>query len=213
MVKNPPTNAGDEREYRFNPCSGRSPGVENGKPFQYSCLGNPMSREAWWVTVHRWQRAGHDSAHSTHTRFLMPILAWINYHKHTLWFTSWWVLQFLVRVWKQVQKSALVWVEDFTQQWLNWWDLKQDYSSKTSNKGPWKGEKWWKVIFILYKSEGRIFIRSKVVVAAAAAVKSPQSCPTLCDPIDGSPLGSSIHMTPQARMLEWVAVSLSMKQI
>ena len=29
-----------------------SPGGGNGNPFQYSCLGNPMDREAWWATVH-----------------------------------------------------------------------------------------------------------------------------------------------------------------
>ena len=42
--------------------------------------------------------------------------------------------------------------------------------------------------------------------AAAAATKSLQSCPTLCDPIDGSPLGSSVHGILQARTLEWVAI-------
>ena len=31
---------------------GRSPGEENGYPLQYSCLENPMDREAWWATVH-----------------------------------------------------------------------------------------------------------------------------------------------------------------
>ena len=45
--------------------------------------------------------------------------------------------------------------------------------------------------------------------AAPAAAKSPQSCPTLCDPIDGSPLGSSVPGILQARMLEWVAISFS----
>ena len=45
--------------------------------------------------------------------------------------------------------------------------------------------------------------------AAAAAAKSLQSCPTLCDPIDGSPLGSSIPGILQARTLEWVATSFS----
>ena len=34
------------------PRSGRSPGEGNGYPFQYSCLENPMDREAWWTTVH-----------------------------------------------------------------------------------------------------------------------------------------------------------------
>ena len=45
--------------------------------------------------------------------------------------------------------------------------------------------------------------------AAAAAAKSLQSCPTLCDPIDGSPPGSPIPGILQARTLEWVAISSS----
>ena len=43
--------------------------------------------------------------------------------------------------------------------------------------------------------------------AAAAAAKSLQSCPTLCDPIDGSPPGSPIPGILQARTPEWVAIS------
>ena len=46
-------------------------------------------------------------------------------------------------------------------------------------------------------------------LAAAAAAKSLQSCPTLCDPIDGSPLGSPVPGILQARTLEWVAISFS----
>ena len=42
-----------------------------------------------------------------------------------------------------------------------------------------------------------------------AAAKSPQSCPTLCDPIDGSPPGSPVPGILQARILEWVAISFS----
>ena len=45
--------------------------------------------------------------------------------------------------------------------------------------------------------------------AAAAAAKSPQSCLTLCDPIDGSPPGSSVPGILQARTLEWAATSFS----
>ena len=41
---------------------------------------------------------------------------------------------------------------------------------------------------------------------AAAAAKSLQSCPTLCDPIDGSPPGSPVPGILQARTLEWVAI-------
>ena len=45
--------------------------------------------------------------------------------------------------------------------------------------------------------------------AAAAAAKSLQPCPTLCDPIDGSPPGSPVPGILQARTLEWVAISFS----
>ena len=45
--------------------------------------------------------------------------------------------------------------------------------------------------------------------SAAAAAKSLQSCPTLCDPTDGSPPGSPIPGILQARTLEWVAISFS----
>ena len=47
---------------------------------------------------------------------------------------------------------------------------------------------------------------SRYVYAAAAAAKSLQSCPTLCDPIDGSPPGSPMPGILQARTLEWVAI-------
>ena len=45
--------------------------------------------------------------------------------------------------------------------------------------------------------------------AAAAAAASLQSCPTLCDPVDGSPPGSAVPGILQARTLEWVAMSFS----
>ena len=47
------------------------------------------------------------------------------------------------------------------------------------------------------------------VAAAAAAAKSLQSCPTLCDPIDSSPAGSPVPGILQARTLKWVAISFS----
>ena len=48
-----------------------------------------------------------------------------------------------------------------------------------------------------------------VNAAATAAAKSLQLCPTLCDPIDGSPPGSPVPEILQARILEWVAISFS----
>ena len=54
-----------------------------------------------------------------------------------------------------------------------------------------------------------ILYLAAAAAAAAAATKWLQSCPTLCDPIDSSPSGSSIHGILQARILEWVAISFS----
>ena len=51
VVKNLPANAGDLRDVGSIPGSGRSPGEGSGNPLQYSCLGNPRDRGAWWATV------------------------------------------------------------------------------------------------------------------------------------------------------------------
>ena len=53
VVKNPPTNSGDTRNVGLIPGWGRSPGGWHGNPLQYSCLENPMDREAWWAAVHK----------------------------------------------------------------------------------------------------------------------------------------------------------------
>ena len=52
-------------------------------------------------------------------------------------------------------------------------------------------------------------VRAQWYVYAAAAAKSLQSCPTLCDPMDRSLPGSSVHGIFQARVLEWVAIAFS----
>ena len=52
MVKNLPASSGDARDPGSIPGSGRSPEGGNDSPLQYSCLGNPMDRGAWWATVH-----------------------------------------------------------------------------------------------------------------------------------------------------------------
>ena len=49
VIKNLPANAGGTGS---SPGSGRFPGEGNGNLLQYSCLGNPMGRGAWWPTVH-----------------------------------------------------------------------------------------------------------------------------------------------------------------
>ena len=68
------------------------------------------------------------------------------------------------------------------------------FSMGSSNRTPW--------LWALQPSKREMY-------AAAAAAKSLQLCPTLCDPIDGSPPGSPVPGILQARTLEWVAISFS----
>ena len=63
-------------------------------------------------------------------------------------------------------------------------------------------------LVVLLASSSSSSVSFKLVVGPAAA-KWLQSCPTLCDPIDSSPPGSSVPGILQARILEWVAISFS----
>jgi len=58
VVKESACNVGDAGSI---PGWGRSPGEGSGNPLQYSCLENPMIREAWWATVYGVKRVGNDS--------------------------------------------------------------------------------------------------------------------------------------------------------
>ena len=83
----------------------------------------------------------------------------------------------------------------------------------------WKSQQWpqdWEgSVFIPIPKKGNAKecsnyrIITLISHAAAAAAKSLQSCLTLCDPIDGSPLGSPVPGILQARILEWVVISFS----
>ena len=71
VIKNPSANAGDARDASSIPGLGRSPGEGTGNPFRYSCLENPMDRDAWWATVHRVTKCLIQlNQPSTHTPFL-----------------------------------------------------------------------------------------------------------------------------------------------
>ena len=62
-------------------------------------------------------------------------------------------------------------------------------------------------MYITASAAERELLQDNLLIAAAA--KSLQSCPTLCDPVDGSPPGSPVSGILQARTLEWVAISSS----
>ena len=68
VLKNPPANARATRDVGSVPRLGRSPGAGHDSPLQYSCLKNPMNREAWWAIIHRvtksWTRLKWLSTHT-----------------------------------------------------------------------------------------------------------------------------------------------------
>ena len=75
-IKNLPANAGDTGDTDLIPGLGRSPGGRDGNPLQYSCLENPMDREAWWAIVHGVAKSWTQLSRHTHT------------HTHTHNFTA-----------------------------------------------------------------------------------------------------------------------------
>ena len=78
MVKNPLANAGDMGSI---PGLGRSPGEGKGNPLQYSCLGNPMDRGAWWATG----VAQSGIRLSLHTRLSMDTESYTKVHQSYSW--------------------------------------------------------------------------------------------------------------------------------
>ena len=69
---------------------------------------------------------------------------------------------------------------------------------------------WWAIYIVHGVAESRTQLSDfTFTFQVAAAAKSLQSCPTLCDAIDGSPPGSAVPGILQARILEWVAISFS----
>ena len=71
LVEFPYSSIGEEFAYNAGdpgsiPGSERSPGEGNGNPLQYSCLENPTDKGAWWATVHRVSRVGHNLVTNHH---------------------------------------------------------------------------------------------------------------------------------------------------
>ena len=72
VTKNPPANARDTGHPGSIPGSKRSPGVGNGHPLQYSCLENPINREAQWAMVHRVTESQTQLSEWVHMRVWSP---------------------------------------------------------------------------------------------------------------------------------------------
>ena len=74
-----PANAGDTRDMGLIPGSGRSPGVGNGNPLQYSCLENSMDRGVWWTTQFMGSKESDMPKHTyTHTCTWILVDVWLN---------------------------------------------------------------------------------------------------------------------------------------
>ena len=76
VVNSPPAYAGDSGSI---PGSGRSPGVGNGNPLQYSCLENSLNRGTWWARVHgvtesQTRLSTHMHTHTTYKNYVITIL-------------------------------------------------------------------------------------------------------------------------------------------
>ena len=106
--------------------------------------------------------------------------------------------------------------ESILMRWMNLeLIIQSEVSQKEKNKYHilmniyiWNLEKWYWWIY-LQGSKGDADIENRLVdtMGKGATAKSLQSCPTLCDPIDGSPPGSPVPGILQARTLEWIAIS------
>ena len=79
VVKNLPANAGDVGSVSE---SRRSPGEENVNPLQYSCLGNPMDRGAWWATVHGVTKQSDTTQRLTTATTLFPSSPYLKEYSH-----------------------------------------------------------------------------------------------------------------------------------
>ena len=82
MVKNSPDNAGDAGDAGSIPGLGRSPVRGNGNPLQYSRLGNPMDRGAWWTTVCEVAESDTTEQLDTHTHTHTHINVYTHTHIH-----------------------------------------------------------------------------------------------------------------------------------
>ena len=101
------------------------------------------------------------------------------------------------------------WVQEKGAEWIRWLDRITDSMDMSLNKLREivkDREAWHATVHRVGKCWARL---SNWTAAAAAVAKSLQSCPTLCDPIDGSPPGSPVPGILHPRTLEWGAISFS----
>ena len=173
------------------PGSRRSPGEGNGNPLQILAWEIPWTEEPGGLqstgsqrVVHHWATSLSSSLCSTYFVLMFYSLlekGWLTFFFHTI------LACFCFKV-TMVYKIVLRNVFLFSWKSLFSWTCLKNHPSLL-------------LPFCLHCCETNR--------QAAAAAKSLQSCPTLCDPIDGSPPGSPVPEILQARTLEWVAIAFS----
>ena len=136
-------------------------------------------------------------------------------HAHSLSCFS--CVQLSVTLWTVTHKAPLS--MGFSHEYSEWVARTLEWIAMLSSRGSSWSRDWTQVFLCLLQWQAGFsffFFLTTVLSgkppmypAAAAAAKSLQSCPTLCDPIDGSPPGSAVPGILQARTLEWVAISFS----
>ena len=182
------------------PGSGRSPGEGNGNPLQYSCLGNPVDRGAWWAIVH----GGHKES---------DMSEWLNTHMascgdgHTPAFSL--CCHFLLvdgaadglcpRLWRQPNLSLfIILVKTATPSLVVWVQFYQTYCFHNKNYLLWRIYAPWCIFFLaasqkFNNSFHTSFFKNSVIHSCLVT----KLCPTLCDPMDCSMPGFPVlHCLP-----------------
>ena len=199
---------------------GRSPGGGHGNPLQYSCLENPYRQRSL---------AGYIPCGSKES----DTLKWAQ-HTAASNFVEFWVFNFSQDKYinpcsfkENHDPGNLIYIPIVTWEITNLLEilpsverwclpsrmvgLPRWFSGNGSACQCWRGR-----LDPMYREAWQATVHwgRRVVhyLATAAAAKSLQSCPTLCDPIDGSPPGSPVPGILQVRTLEWVAISFSNEQ-
>ena len=98
---------------------------------------------------------------------------------------------------REFQKTPTVWITTNYEKFFNIWEYQTTLPAS------------WETCLQVKKQQLELDMEQQTGSIAAAAAKSLQSCPTLCNPIDGSPPGPAVPGILQARTLEWVAISSS----
>jgi len=176
----------------------------HGNPLQYSCLENPMDRGAWQGTAHRVTKS--------HTRLKRlsthPCAGTEALHKNKMIYSK-------PNSMSEARRYSDEWKNANTKECILWDSYEVQEHTKLSYRNrryPSGSIMVWKLMSVILKLteySGRLELLPIFILILIAHAKLLQLCPTLCNPVDCSPPGSSVHGLLQARIMEWVDFSFS----